>query len=59
MAPELHWRKSSYSGENGECLEIAEVRRRGPVRVRDSKDPSGPQLEFTGPEWLAFIAEIR
>ena len=27
--------------------------------VRDSKDPGGPVLVFTAPEWTAFIAGAR
>ncbi|MFI0713656.1 DUF397 domain-containing protein [Streptomyces inhibens] len=58
MAPELHWRKSSYSGENGACVEIAEPAP-NVVKVRDSKDVRGPQLQFDGPAWLDFIADVR
>jgi hypothetical protein len=29
------------------------------VRVRDSKDPDGPVLKFTGPEWDAFVAGVK
>ncbi|MGN9789335.1 DUF397 domain-containing protein [Nonomuraea sp. ZG12] len=39
--------------------------RRGPalsggrVAVRDSKDPDGPALVFTDPEWKAFIGGVK
>jgi hypothetical protein len=33
------WRKSSRSGGNGQCLELANV-----GLVRDSKNPAGPML---------------
>jgi hypothetical protein len=51
-----HWRKSSFSAE-GDCLEWA----MGPssVRLRDSKDPTGPQLVLNHSEWAAFIAGIK
>jgi hypothetical protein len=42
MTPELHWRKSSYSGENGACIEIADLPDGG-AAMRDSKNP-GPVL---------------
>lgn len=49
------WRKSSYSGGAGACVEIA-VPTVGAVAVRDSKDPSGPQLRFSAEAWRAFAA---
>lgn len=54
MAPELHWRKSSYSGENGACVEIGNLPSGG-VAIRDSKNPDGPALAFTPEEWTAFL----
>lgn len=54
----LHWRKSSYSGDNGACVEIAEPSS-NVVYVRDSKDPDGPRLHFTGPAWLGLITDIQ
>ena len=53
-----HWRKSSYSGTSGTCVEVAELT--GDHRaVRDSKDPAGPALTFAPSEWAAFTADIR
>ncbi len=52
------WRKSSYSnGDGGDCVEIAESP--GTVRVRDSKDTSGPTLTFTPQQWSAFVNFAR
>ncbi|CAL9439997.1 hypothetical protein SUDANB171_02215 [Streptomyces sp. enrichment culture] len=51
------WRKSSYSGGNGACLE---VRSDAPalLSVRDSKVPYGPRLGFgTGP-WTEFVGAV-
>ena len=50
------WRKSSRSGSNG-CVEIAFLD--GQIAVRDSKDRSGPVLQFTHREWEAFLAGVR
>jgi hypothetical protein len=51
------WRKSSFSSINGACVE---VRTDGDtVQVRDTKDPDGPVLGFTGDEWAAFTAGVR
>ena len=42
---DLIWRKSSYSADEGQCVEIATLH--GTVAVRDSKEPDGPALTFT------------
>ena len=51
------WRKSTRSGNGGNCVEVAtnRVAAAGIVAVRDSKDPTGPALTFTAAEWCAFI----
>jgi hypothetical protein len=53
----LTWRKSTRSGTNGDCIEIATHRDR--VLIRDSKDPDGPQLSFPTNSWRAFIDTIK
>jgi hypothetical protein len=53
--PEV-WRKSTSSGTNG-CVEVAFVGDQ--VAIRDSKDRSGPVLQFTYREWEAFLAGAR
>lgn len=51
------WRKASYSGsENQDCVEVAHVH--GGVATRDSKNPAGPALLFSGDAWAAFMAGI-
>ncbi|GAA3235547.1 DUF397 domain-containing protein [Actinocorallia longicatena] len=53
------WRKSSHSDNDyGQCVELA-AGPRGVVGVRDSKNPSGPILEFTRPGLSAFAARLR
>lgn len=51
-----YWHRSS-SCESGSCLEVATCP--STVKVRDSKDPEGPVLEFTHGEWQAFPDGIR
>ncbi|OLT13435.1 DUF397 domain-containing protein [Pseudonocardia sp. CNS-139] len=50
------WRKSSYSGGNGQCVEVAFAGEA--VGVRDSKDRSGPVLVFEARDWAAFVAGV-
>jgi hypothetical protein len=53
------WRTSSYSGPNGNCVEVADLRD-GRRAVRDTKDRGrGPILMFTPGEWRAFVAGIK
>ena len=51
------WHKSSYSGYNGDCLQAR--LEDGMVRVRDSKNPDGPVIEFTPREWEDFLAGAK
>lgn len=48
------WRTSSYSGGNGECVEVGWARTAG-MAVRDSKDPNGGILTFDQADWRAFL----
>lgn len=54
----LSWRKSSFSGNGGECVEV--VGHDGMILVRDTKDHGhGPVQRFTRAEWRAFVAGVR
>jgi hypothetical protein len=48
------WRKSSASGDTGQCVEVA-TNLPGRIAIRDSKNPQGPVLIFTPGEWKAFL----
>ncbi|TQF04456.1 DUF397 domain-containing protein [Kitasatospora acidiphila] len=50
--------KSSYSGNGGQCVEVA-ANIPGAVPVRDSKDPEGPALTFTPEGFAAFVAGVK
>ncbi len=47
------WRKSMASQAHGDCVEVAFTAEA--VLVRNSQDPSGPQLSFSYSEWAAFL----
>lgn len=56
MSKDLTWFKSSYSGEEGECLEIAPSPTT--IHIRDSKlNPSGPVLRISPATWTAFLSK--
>ncbi|MBG0814835.1 DUF397 domain-containing protein [Planomonospora sp. ID82291] len=52
------WRKSSYSTDGGNCVEVA-GNLPGVVAVRDSKDPDGPVLTFSPDQWRAFTGGVK
>jgi hypothetical protein len=54
---ESNWRKSSYSGDQGNCVEVAEATSR--VLVRDTKDTAGPVLRFSPAAWRGFADQVK
>jgi hypothetical protein len=52
------WVTSSYSGNGGQCIQVATnlAASRGVVPVRDSKNPIGPTLLFSASEWDHFVS---
>jgi len=71
LLPAVGWRKSSYSGSNGNCVEVSwrtssysgtngncvEVAWPAQqVAVRDSKQQAGPALAFPTTAWHTFLA---
>jgi len=53
----MDWRKSTYSGSNGSCVETAS--RDGVVMVRDTTNRDGGTLSFTADAWQAFLGTLR
>ncbi|MEV6778473.1 DUF397 domain-containing protein [Streptomyces syringium] len=47
------WRKSSASGGEGNCVEVADLAD-GAVAIRDSKDTQRTPLRFNTPAWTTF-----
>ncbi|HXF03092.1 MAG TPA: DUF397 domain-containing protein [Arthrobacter sp.] len=53
-----NWRKSSHSGQDGDCLEAGSAD--GVVHVRDTKDAkAGPVLAFTADQWRALTESLK
>lgn len=52
------WRKSSYSGNNGNCVEVA-TNLPDLVAIRDSKNSYGPRLLISAAAWHAFVRSLK
>jgi len=53
----IGWRKSRFSADQGNCVEIGSL----PVSVvvRDSKDATGPILAVPHRHWAQFLRHLR
>ena len=51
------WRTSSYSGTNGNCVEVGSTT--SVVWVRDTKDRDGVELNLPGNAWTRFTASLK
>nr|WP_189950139.1 DUF397 domain-containing protein [Streptomyces alanosinicus] len=49
--------KSSYSGQHGDCVEVADATDNGRA-VRDSKQQNGPLLTVSRDSWQAFLRQF-
>ena len=52
MTSQPVWRVSTYTGGNGNCVEVANAA--GVVVVRDTKDRDGAVLGIPAAAWRAF-----
>jgi Domain of unknown function (DUF397) len=57
----LNWRKANRSMNHGACVEVATgaVSSRGSVVMRDSQDPEGPVLGYSGSAWRFFVTAVK
>jgi hypothetical protein len=53
----LRWRKSSASGGNGACIEVAKSG--SSILVRDSRARSGAILRFTPGQWYGLVRRTK
>lgn len=51
------WRKSSYSAQKTDCVEVAPLP--GVTAVRDTKNRDGGELLVPRTAWRAFVASVR
>jgi Domain of unknown function (DUF397) len=51
------WRTSSYTGTNGNCVEVGGTA--GAVLVRDTKDRGGVALNIPEYVWANFTASLK
>lgn len=50
------WRKSSHSGNGGNCVEVSTHDHQ--IHIRHSKDPTGPVIILTPRAWATFRASL-
>jgi hypothetical protein len=51
------WRKSTYSSNGGQCVEVAGTA--SGVAVRDTTNRIGSTLSVPAAAWIAFLASVR
>jgi Domain of unknown function (DUF397) len=52
------WKKSSYSGNNGNCVEVA-INLPDLVAIRDSKNSDGSRLLMSAASWRVFVRDLK
>lgn len=57
MANGPSWRVATYTGGNGNCVEVGSADRA--ILVRDTKDRSGGTLTFTADVWATFTDLLK
>ena len=57
MANEPTWRVATYTGGDGNCVEVGDANRA--IIVRDTKDRDGGTLTFSADAWRKFTTAIK
>jgi hypothetical protein len=55
----LNWRKSSYSGGQGNCVEVGTTATGSVAGIRDSKSPERGYLAVEPEAFGAFLADVK
>ncbi|SES46781.1 protein of unknown function [Streptomyces sp. yr375] len=55
----FNWTKSSFSGGNNNCVEVALGAVPAALPVRDSKAPAGPAVLFGNFSWGVFVDAVK
>jgi hypothetical protein len=58
QVPPATWRKSSHSGKEGNCVELARLPD-GIVALRNSRDPHGPALIHPADHLAGFLMAVK
>ncbi|MEV7589722.1 DUF397 domain-containing protein [Streptomyces sp. NPDC089922] len=58
MTEQPNWHKSTYSGTNDNCVEVADSLP-GVVLIRDTKDHAQGRLTASPEAWAAFVSGVR
>jgi hypothetical protein len=58
MVRDEDWRKSSYSADGPNCVEVARKSLES-IAIRDSRDVDGPRLAFSLAKWKEFTRQIK
>ncbi|MDX2575954.1 DUF397 domain-containing protein [Streptomyces scabiei] len=53
------WTKSTYSGGQSDCVEVAHGAIPAVLPVRDSKRPAGPAVVFGDTAWGVFVRSVK
>ncbi len=56
--PTTQWRRSSRSGGDNNCVEVAVAAAGSAITVRDSKNPGGGALRFGPRKWRTFVDNV-
>ena len=54
----IEWRKSSYTHDQGECVELS-TNTADKTLIRDSKHPDGPRLTFGRTELAGLVSRVK